>query len=163
MKSTDAVTVTTLLGVDPGGAFRLFTEEVDLWWRRGPRYRPEVNGEGAMRFEPGVGGRLLEVYHEGKGDVFELGRILVWEPGARLVFDWRARNFEPGEKTVVEVRFEREGGGTRVTLEHRGWDAIPAGHPVRHGWTGEAFSSMIGLYWAELFVSLRERGREEAA
>lgn len=163
MKSTDAVTVTTLLGIDPGAAFRLFTEEVDLWWRRGPRYRPEVRGKGTMRFEPQVGGRLLEVYDEAKGDAFEIGRILVWEPGARLVFDWRARNFEPDEKTVVEIRFEREGEGTRITLEHRGWDSIPAGHPVRHGWTGEAFSSMIGLHWAELFVSLRQRARSEAA
>ncbi len=157
MKSTDAVTVSTLVAVDPDNAFRLFTEEVDLWWRRGPLYRPEVKGEGAMRFEPGVGGRLLEVYDESRGDAFEIGRVLIWEPGARLVFDWRARNFEPGEKTVVEVRFERADRGTRVTLEHRGWDSIDAGHPFRRGWTGEAFSSMIGLRWADLLVSLRAR------
>ncbi|HLE71205.1 MAG TPA: SRPBCC domain-containing protein [Vicinamibacteria bacterium] len=163
MKATDSITVTTILSVDPGTAFRFFTDDVDLWWRRGPRYRPEVRGEGTMRFEPGVGGRLVEVYDEAMGDAFEIGRILVWEPGARLVFDWRARNFEPGEKTVVEVRFERADGGTRVTLEHRGWDSIPAGHPVRHGWTGEAFSSLIGLRWADLLVSLRNRAGDKAA
>ena len=33
MMSTDSVTVTTLLSVEPGAAFRLFTDEVDLWWR----------------------------------------------------------------------------------------------------------------------------------
>ena len=163
MKSTDNVTVTTILAVDPGDAFRFFTEEVDLWWRQGPRYRPAVKGEGTLRFEPRVGGRLLEVYDEKKGDAFEIGRVLVWEPGERLVFDWRARNFEPGEKTVVEVRFEREGAGCRVTLEHRGWDSIPAEHAVRHGWTGEAFSSMIGLRWADLLVSLRRRAEEGRA
>jgi len=163
VKSADSVTVTTTLSVDPGTAFRLFTEEVDHWWRRGPRYRPEVRGEGKMRFESGVGGRLVEVYDEAKGDAFEIGRILVWEPGACLVFDWRARNFEPGEKTVVEVRFERAAEGTRVTLEHRGWDSIHAGHPARHGWTGEAFSSMIGLRWADLLVSLRNRAGDHAA
>jgi uncharacterized protein YndB with AHSA1/START domain len=156
MISRDSVTVTTLLSVDPDSAFRFFTEEVDSWWRRGPRYRPEVNGKGTLRFEPGVGGRLVELY-EGAGDAFEIGRVLVWEPGERLVFDWRARNFQPGEKTVVEVRFERADQGTRVTLEHRGWDSIPENHPARHGWTGEAFSSMIGLRWADLLVSLRHR------
>ncbi len=155
MTETDRVTVTTFVEVEPPAAFRIFTDEVDRWWRRGPRYRPEVGGAGTMRFEPGVGGRLLEVYQEGK--VFEIGRILAWEPGARLTFDWRARNFEPGETTVVEVRFEKVGGGTRVTLSHRGWDSIPAGHPARHGWTGEAFSSMIGLRWADQLVSLRVR------
>ncbi|HJS74162.1 MAG TPA: SRPBCC domain-containing protein [Vicinamibacteria bacterium] len=155
MKPSDSVTVTTLVAVDPDTAFRIFTDEVDLWWRRGPRYRPEVSAEGTMRFEPGVGGRLLEVYET--GNVFELGRIHAWEPGARLLFDWRARNFEPGETTVVEVRFEESGKGTRVTLEHRGWDSIPADHPARHGWTGEAFTSMIGLRWADQLVSLRAR------
>lgn len=116
-----------------------------------------------MRFEPGVGGRFLEVYEEAKSEPFEIGRILVWEPATRLVFDWRARSFRPGEKTVVEVRFEREGEGTRVTVEHRGWDAIPPEHPVRHGWTGEAFSSLMGLWWAELFLSLRQRAVDRAA
>jgi uncharacterized protein YndB with AHSA1/START domain len=155
MKPSDSVSVTTLVDVDPATAFRIFTDEVDLWWRRGPRYRPEIAGEGTMRFEPRVGGRLLEVYETGK--VFELGRIHAWEPGARLLFDWRARNFEPGETTVVEVRFEESGNGTRVTLEHRGWDSISAGHPARHGLTGEAFTSMIGLRWADQLVALRAR------
>jgi uncharacterized protein YndB with AHSA1/START domain len=155
MKTTDSVTVTTILDADPGTAFRVFTDEVDLWWRRGPRYRPELRGGGTMRFEPRAGGRFLEVYPE--GEAFEIGRILSWEPGSRLVFDWRARNFEPGETTVVEVRFEKADMGTRVTLEHRGWDSIHATHPARHGWTGEAFSSMIGLRWADQLVSLRVR------
>jgi hypothetical protein len=162
VKSTDSVTVTTLLSVDPDTAFRFFTEEVDLWWRRGPRYRPEVRGPGTMRFQPGVGGRLLEVYDESAGETFEIGRVLVWDPGARLVFDWRARNFEPGETTLVEVRFEKAEGGTRVVLEHRGWDSIPASHPFRRGWTGEAFSSMVGLLWADHLVSFRRRAEESS-
>ncbi|MGH9321961.1 MAG: hypothetical protein ACRD3V_19000 [Vicinamibacteria bacterium] len=29
-----------------------------------------------MRFEPGAGGRLVEVYDEKRGEVFEIGRIL---------------------------------------------------------------------------------------
>jgi len=59
----------------------------------------------------------------------------------------------------VEVRFQAVDGGTRVTLEHRGWGALRADHPVRHGLEGEAFGSMIGLWWAELLQSLGRRAR----
>lgn len=80
MRSSDAVTVTTKVAVDPATAFRVFTEEVDAWWRRGPRYRFRPGRDGVMRFEPGAGGRLVEVYDEAAGDVFEVGRVLAWEP-----------------------------------------------------------------------------------
>ena len=33
MKATDTVTVTTILSVDPGAAFRLFTDDVDAHYR----------------------------------------------------------------------------------------------------------------------------------
>jgi uncharacterized protein YndB with AHSA1/START domain len=81
--------------------------------------------------------------------------VLDWQPGQRLCFEWRQRNFEPGQRTEVEVRFEPAGGGTRVVLEHRGWDRIPAGHPARHGLAGAAFSDMIGLHWGDLVTSYR--------
>ncbi len=76
-----------------------------------------------MRFEPGVGGRWIEVHDEATGEGFECGRILVWEPGARLVFLYRDAGHEIDD-TEVEVRFEAIDGGTRVTLEHRGWDKV---------------------------------------
>jgi hypothetical protein len=157
VSSTDSVRVTTVVPVDPAAAFEVFTGQVDAWWKRGPRYRPGVLRLGVMRFDPpGVGGRLLEVYDEAAGDAFELGRVLVWKPAEQLVFEWRARNFEPGQRTEVEVRFEAVAGGTRVTLEHRGWDSIPVDHASRHGWGASgAFSSMIGLFWADLVTSLR--------
>lgn len=155
MKSDDFVTVTTRVAVDPETAFEIFTSEVDAWWRHGPRFRVGFDRKAVMRFEPGVGGRLLEVYDAEGEDVFELGRVRVWEPGARLVFDWRNRNFAPGQVTEVEVRFEPDAGGTRVTVEHRGWETIPLGHPARHGLEGSAFSSLIGLFWSDLLLSAR--------
>lgn len=155
MISDDNVTVETRLSVDPATAFEVFTAEVDRWWRHGSRFRSGHGDRSVMRFEPGVGGRLLEVLGDASDDAFELGRVRVWEPGARLVFDFRARNFAPGQITEVEVRFEPDEGGTRVTLEHRGWDRIPADHPARHGLTGRAFTSMMGLFWADLLVSAR--------
>jgi uncharacterized protein YndB with AHSA1/START domain len=144
--------VTTLVRVDPQVAFEVFTRETDLWWRRGPRYRFAGTRTGVLRFEEGPSGRLFEQFDD---DIVEVGKILVWEPGARLVFEWRGRGFGPGEKTEVEVQFEPTEGGTRVVLEHRGWEGVPLESQVRHGLSGEAFVSLIGLWWGELLTSMR--------
>lgn len=160
MISDDRVTVTSQVDVPPGRAFDLFTREVDAWWRTGPRYRHGGTRQGVMRFEPGVGGRLVEVYDEAGDDLFEIGRVLAWEPGRRLVFEWRGNQFLPGELTEVEIRFEAWEGGTRITLEHRGWDAIRSDHPARHGLTGPAFTQMMGLWWADQLISIRAFARE---
>lgn len=163
MSRPEQVRVSTQVAVDPAAAFEVFTDEVDAWWKQGPRFRVQPDRPSRMRFEPGEGGRLLEVYQDASGGAFELGRIRIWEPGRRLVFEMFGRDFAPGETTEVEVRFETVPGGTRVTVEHRGWEAFGAGHPVRHGLTGTAFSAMMGGWWGDLFVALRahaeRRGR----
>ncbi|MEM7413408.1 MAG: SRPBCC domain-containing protein [Myxococcota bacterium] len=152
--STDAVEVSTTLAVAPDLAFRLFTEEVDLWWKGGPRFRWYPERGGTLRFEPGVGGRFLEDYGD---DAFEVGRVRVWEPATRLVFDFRARNFSPDQSTEVDVTFEAVGEGCRVTVVHSGWDAIAADHPARHGMDAASFDAMMGLWWADLLNAARKR------
>jgi uncharacterized protein YndB with AHSA1/START domain len=149
MKSTDAARVTTFVALTPAEAFEVFTAEIDHWWKKAPRFRPGGQADGALRFEDG---RLVEVSPASR---FEVGRVLAWEPGQRLMFEWRAHTFAPGELTEVEVRFEPLRGGTQVTLEHRGWDALPAEHRGRHGLDGSAFTAMIGLWWGDLVTSFR--------
>lgn len=163
MIAHDHVRAITTVAVDPDTAFRIFTEEIDLWWKRGPAWRFDHGQGGTLRFEPGIGGRLVEVFDEARGKLYKVGRVRVWERGARLVFEFRALAFEPGQTTEVEVRFEPVVGGTRVTLEHRGWGAFPAEHPVRHGLQGDAFVSMMGLWWADLLQSLGRRASEGTA
>jgi uncharacterized protein YndB with AHSA1/START domain len=147
------VIATTIVASDPAAAFEAFTTEVDAWWKQGPKYRPSVHGAGVLRFEPHAGGRFLETYSDGSEFVF--GRIQVWEPGRRLVFDSFARAFAPGESTQVEVRFEAEGENTRVTIEQRGWDKFPESHPVRHGMPAEAFHDVMSVWWADLLVAIK--------
>ena len=160
MSRVEVATVTTLVAVDPATAFDVFTGEIGEWWKSGPRYRFDPERNGIMRFEPGAGGRLVEVHDQKSGEGFEVGRVLVWEPGARLVFEFRARAFAPGERTEVDVRFEPAGSGrTRLTLEHRGWESLSADHPARRGWTGQAFTDLIGLFWADLLVAMRARSK----
>jgi hypothetical protein len=98
------------VGVDPGTAFSVFTEELDLWWVRGPINHHAAGRVLAMRCEPGVGGRLLEVYDDGTGDALELARITVWEPGQRLA--WRSSI----DDVETEVRFTAAGTGTVVEV-----------------------------------------------
>ena len=72
--------------------------------------------------------------------------MLAWEPGERLVFTWRQGNWPPGESTEVEVRFEGAAGGTRVTVEHRGWDGAPsAGAGTADGY-GSAWGELLGFF-----------------
>jgi hypothetical protein len=158
MTAADAVRVSTRVDVDAPTAFRVFTDEVDDWWRHGPRFRWYPERGGALRFEPGEGGRLLEVYPDGES--FEVGRIRVWDPPRRLVFGFRARNFAPSEETEVEVRFEARGDATDVSIEHRGFAALRADHPARHGLDGGAFTNMMGVFWADLLTAARRHSAQ---
>ena len=156
--SGDQAIVSVTVGVDQTAAFNVFTQEIDLWWQRGVRFRPGGSRPGALCFEPGVGGRLFESVeiHPGTTRAYEVGRVTAWDPPARFVLEWRNTNFAPGESTEVEVLFEPAVSGTRVTVKHRGWSALRPGHPARHGLDGAAFSRMMGLWWADLMTALRE-------
>jgi len=153
----DRATVTVVVSVPPAVAFDVFTSEIDLWWRRGPQYRLGDRNPGTLCLETHLGGRLFESFRTESGaHVIEVGRVTVWDPPARLVFDWRAHNFAAEEKTEVDIRFDACGAGTQVTVQHRGWASIRPGHPARHGLEDAAMSRMIGLWWGELMSALRE-------
>jgi mannose-6-phosphate isomerase-like protein (cupin superfamily) len=123
MSFVDVVTATVEVAVNPARAFAIFTEEIGQWWRPGPINWNDSHRAIGIRFESWVGGRLLEVYDAATGEGFECGRVVVWEPGVRLVFLYRDAGHEIDD-TEVEVRFEPIEGGTRVTLEHRGWEKL---------------------------------------
>jgi uncharacterized protein YndB with AHSA1/START domain len=152
----DRARVTVRVAVEPQVAFTVFTEEIDRWWRHGPRYRLGKGAVGKLAIEPGLGGRITETYGKGGRKVHDVGKVTVWEPPARLAFEWRSITFEPDEVTTVEVSFTASGEGTEVTLEHRGWSAIRGDHPVRHGAVGAEFMRSIGLWWGGLLTSYRE-------
>jgi uncharacterized protein YndB with AHSA1/START domain len=153
----DQARVSVLVTVAPEEAFRIFTEEIDQWWRRGLKYRVAGTRRGIIHLEPKVGGRLFESFEVGsKTKVVETGTVNVWEPPSRLAFEWRAVNFAPAEKTEVEVVFEPSPSGTLVTVTHRGWSKIRLDHPARHHLPVAPFIRMMGLWWGDLMSSMRE-------
>jgi uncharacterized protein YndB with AHSA1/START domain len=155
--ASDVASATVYVDAPPGEAFRVFTEEIDLWWGQGPAYRIAGKRRGQLALEARVGGRLFETFTGGTGThTVEVGRVLAWDPPGSLELEWRSVTFVPGEATHVAVRFEPKRDGTLVTVRHSGWSGIRADHPVRHGESAGVFLRRTGLWWGRLLTSLRE-------
>lgn len=163
MKAGDQARVAVAVAVAPADAFRIFTEEIDQWWRRGFKFRASGRQPGKLHLETRVGGRLYEEFETADGlRLAETGTVTEWDPPNLLRFDWVGVNFAPGEKTEVEVRFEPSARGTLVTVTHRGWSSLRPDHPVRHGRDAVAFIRSMGMWWGELMTSLREHAARES-
>jgi uncharacterized glyoxalase superfamily protein PhnB len=113
---TEAQTVSSEVevAVDAATAFKAFTEEMDLWWVRGPiNFWSDGGRVVEVRCESGVGGRIMEVLDDpGASTVLERARITRWEPGALLAF---ASSLDDVQ---TEVSFVPTQAGTRVKVEH---------------------------------------------
>jgi uncharacterized protein YndB with AHSA1/START domain len=101
-------------------AFRIFTADAMSWW---PVDTHSIHGTAVKEviFEPDVRGEVYEVAESGERGHW--ATVLEWEPPNRLVLAWNILE-RAGELTEVEVRFLPEDGGTRVELEHRGWENV---------------------------------------
>jgi uncharacterized protein YndB with AHSA1/START domain len=107
--------------------FRVFVEDIDRWWptERFSRAADGQYGDGVIVsrvvFEPRAGGRLYEITSHGVEA--EWAEVLAFEPPGRLLLAWKP-NDRREPPTEVEVRFEPDGDGTVVSLEHRGWERL---------------------------------------
>ena len=92
------------VGAPPDRAFEVFTAGIGRWYER------DVDGTEC-----------------------EIGKVLVWDPPARLVLAWQLTpewKFDPELITEVEVTFTPEGDSTRVDLEHRHLERMGEGAPA---------------------------------
>jgi uncharacterized protein YndB with AHSA1/START domain len=103
----------------PERAFAVFTAGMGRWWPRTHSIGTAPQADVVM--EPRAGGRWYERGQD--GSECEWGRVLQWEPPARLLLAWQIDGnwrYVPGLVTEVEVTFTPDGAGaTRVLLEHR--------------------------------------------
>jgi len=152
VKPTSVVRIVDV-AVDPDTAFTVFTDEIGAWYRSSPYSWNDPTRAVGIRFEPGVRGRLVEVWHETGDEGFEMGRILAWEPGRRLLFEFRSVLLPP-IPTEVEVRFEPNATGTRVTLEHRGLDRLPPADAERM----MSFAWVLVMQWYSEYLAQRGDG-----
>jgi uncharacterized protein YndB with AHSA1/START domain len=154
------VLVALRIKAPPQRVFEAFTADIGAWWKPNALFSFTPRSPGVLAFEgagegAGQGRRLVERLPSGK--VFEIGPVRVWDPGERLVFGWRQASFAPGMDTEVEVRFERVGDETRVTVEHRGWDTVPIEHVARHRFPDAVFLQRHAEWWRALLTSLASR------
>jgi uncharacterized protein YndB with AHSA1/START domain len=133
------VVTSVTVKASPGRAFELFTGQMGRWWPAGKTIgkSPHV----AIVIEPRAGGRWFE--RDAEGAETEWGKVLAWEPPARLLLGWQLNSkfaYDPELLTEVELTFApAAGGGATVTLEHRnlerfGADAEKVAEQIRRGW-----------------------------
>jgi len=108
----------TVVRSDVGHTFDTFVRTIGVWWP----VTPFSAGRDRVRdvtFERRLGGRVYETWAD--GTKVDWGTLRVWEPPERFVMSWRMTSVA----TEVELRFTALGPAlTRVTVEHRGWEAL---------------------------------------
>ncbi len=150
--SRSRVLVALRVAAPAARTFAAFTGEIGEWWCPNGLFRFTDRAGAHLAFEPDPPERLVEIGTD--GERFEIGAVTVWDPPHRLVFGWRQAGFPAGRSTKVSVRFDAVGNGTRVTVEHWGWDAIPQDHAARHGFPLNAFQQRLAEWWQALLRSL---------
>lgn len=134
------------IAAPPERVFRAYVEDVDTWWPRRGTYRysfaPPDTAPASIHFEPGTGGRFLEVFAD--GSEYEIGRIMRWEPPHRLTYSWKAPDWT--RESTVDVRFiALSGGGTRVEVTHTDLDArLEDGYAIGLTEILAAFATAVG-------------------
>ena len=106
------------VAVPPERAFALFAGDIGRWWSPNMHVAPEPFTE--IVIEPRADGRWFE--RDAAGAECQWGKVLAWEPPGRLLLAWQldaSFTFDPDLITEVEVTFEPEATGSRVTLTHR--------------------------------------------
>ena len=125
-------------------AFRVFTEDLGVWWPLATHHIGEKAAETAI-IEPRAGGRWFE--RAADGTECPWGKVLVWDPPGRIVLSWEiGANFkyDPALSLELEISFVVLGpASTRIELEHRNLerlgDAVEtmrAAFDSEGGWTG---------------------------
>ena len=117
---------TVVVECAPERAFTVFTREIGSWW---PTDSHALH-PGAVRevvWEEREGGTVYEIATG--GEQARWATVLTWEPPHRLVIAWQVNEDRLG--TEVEVRFTAVAEGTRVDLEHRGFDNVTDGAEMR--------------------------------
>lgn len=117
--SPEPVRHSIVVTAPPARAFQIFTE-IDSWWPLAVHSVGQQRATGCL-FEGRAGGRIFETHDDGSIRLW--GTVTDWQPPQRVVFSWH-----PGRDaaTAQEIVLELVGveGGTRVELEHRGWEAL---------------------------------------
>lgn len=125
VRELDVSPITKVVEVacSPADTFDAFTRRIDRWW---PLAGFSLGGADAVSvaIEPRVGGRVFERERDGTERLW--GTVTAWDEPTRLAFTWHVGRAAETAQTV-EVTFAPSAFGTRVRLEHFGWEHFGAG------------------------------------
>jgi uncharacterized protein YndB with AHSA1/START domain len=123
------------VGCTPERTFDLWTARTSTWWPTSHTVSAKTGLE--IIIEPGVGGRIYERTPD--GDEHDWGQVTRWEPPNRIAYLWHLRQ-DRADATEVEITFAADDhDGTKVSIEHRGWERLGTRGSERrqqnqHGW-----------------------------
>ena len=106
------ITKSVHLFAPPAEAFALFTTQVSEWWPPENRHLNDPHSTLHLL----ASGRFFERASDGRE--LDLGKVLEGEPARRILLDFYIAT-GPDQPTRVEVKFDADGTGTRVTVTHR--------------------------------------------
>jgi hypothetical protein len=137
---------TLVVNVGPERAFEVFTREIGTWWPLGTHSIGETEIVEVV-FEERVGGRVFERHTD--GTEADWGTVLSWDPPVSFSMTWSPGS-DPAKATELSVRFAAESEGTRVDLEHRGWEILAErAHQSRNSYDG-GWETVLGHYTRHL-------------
>jgi uncharacterized protein YndB with AHSA1/START domain len=104
-----SIEITRTLAAPPSKVFQALTDadELSRWWTTTAESDPRSGGAFSYGFE----------FEDAARDHTYTGTYHDVTPGERVSFPWQGGLGE----TTVDVRLERAGDGTTVTLRHSGW------------------------------------------
>lgn len=122
----------------PEVSFKVFCEDIGKWWPGGFGGR-----DSRLCLELEVGARFFE--RRADGTEYEIGRVTAYQPSSLVAFTWRAPSWDV--ITQVEIRFSAEAGGTRLVLEHSGWEQSAKTSEARTNYDS-GWGTILGHYQA---------------
>lgn len=117
-------------------AFATWTDRFGLWWP--PGHTTSGDPEATVHLEPRLGGRIFERADDGRE--IDWGEVTHWDPPHRLGYLWHIRRTREAATDVL-VHFEDTDKGSRVRIQHTGWERLGDQGPSwrdanRDGWAG---------------------------
>ncbi|GIH19772.1 SRPBCC domain-containing protein [Rugosimonospora africana] len=107
----------TMVRSDVAHTFDVFVRTVGVWWP--VQFSAGGDKVRDITIEPAPGGRVYETWQN--GTVVQWGELLAWDPPNGFTMTWTGTP----APTEVEFTFAALGPAlTRVTVEHRGWEAL---------------------------------------
>ena len=131
-------------------AWTVWTERFGQWWPADHT----VTGDAGLTvvLERRLGGRIFERTRDGVEH--DWGEVTIWEPTARLGYLWHLRR-DRTDATEVEIRFREDGTGTRIEIEHSGWERLGADGEMWRDRNHGGWATLLPWYIAAVEATAR--------